>query len=281
MKLSIAMPKIIKPNIELDKLGVDPSLRNMELVSMQFPSVLPEKYVMLWDEFIETQAIQELYASYKKPIGLMYSALAFISYVSNIDSVKYYDVQEFSRKHLNSELQSIVKTLNSNLTRRLFRKLPLISIEVSVQDSYNEVVRGFYEIDAQAYLVFGNNNASRKSEGTFSTTRVKTSLSEELFKYSSYMFGSSTPPDYLLGKKNPGSDKRKFTKHGNLKQIKHYNWNPLEWDIKTYIIRLDENYLAVRVPIKLDMLYFTGSDRPSVIKTRIENQIKQAMRKLK
>lgn len=282
MKLKLSLPKTIKPNFELDKLGVDPSLRDMDLNSMQFPSVLPSRYMMLWEEFIDTQAVKELYGSYKKPVGLMYCALAFVSYIANIDSVKYYDVQEFSRKCINAELANYRKKLQAIFQRKLFNKLPLVDVEVQVADTYNEVVRGFYPVEAQLYLVLGNNKNSVNAEDTFGTRRRVTTLSEELHKYSSYMFGNSKPPEYLLGDKNRATGKRKFTKQRNLKAIKHFDWNLLGFDgLKAYAIRLDENRIALRFPIEIDMLYFTSSDRPSVVKSRIEYQIKQAMRKLK
>jgi hypothetical protein len=281
MKLKLTLPKTINTTLELDKLGVDSDLRNEDLVSLQFPEILPPHYLELWSEFIDTQSAKDLFESYVKPIGLMYCAVAFVSYVANIDSVKYYDIERFSRQSLVRHTTDIVSQLKPIFKQKLFYKLPLINVQVKIDESYNEVVNAYSAVKGNVYLVLGNNKDKKRVGDELSGKYTMTTLSEELYKHSSYMFGNSQPPNELLGVKNKATGERKFTKQSNLTKIKHFDWSSLEFGkLKAYATRNSENTLALRIPIEFNMLYFVGSDRPSMVHQRIENQIKQALRKL-
>lgn len=281
MKLKLTLPKTVNTTLELDKLGVDSDLRSEDLVSLQFPEVLPPEYMELWSQFIDTQSTQELFNSYVKPIGLMYCAIAFVSYIANIDSKKYYDLERFSRQSLSRHSTDIVLQLKPIFKQKLFNKLPLVNVVVKIDDSFNGIVNAFPVLKGNVYLVLGNNRDKQRTGDDYSRSYRVTTLSEELYRHSSYMFGSSVPPEELLGTKIKTTGERKFAKQSNLTKIKHFDWHPLEFGkIKAYGFRASADTLAVRIPIEFNMLYFVGSDRPSMVHLRIENQIKQALRKL-
>lgn len=281
MRVKFSMPKTINVQLELDRLGIDSEVRTEELVSLQFPEILPPEYMELWSQFIETQSVKDLFNSYRKPQGLLYCALSFVSYVTNIDSTNYFDIARFSRQCLMREVQNKINTLKPLFKQKLFYKFPLVRTEASIDDTFNEVVNAYYQVKGNIYFVLGNNNAKEKVEGSYHSRRVLTPFNTELYKYSSYMFGNSVPPESLLGVKNPATGKRKFEKHSNLTKIKHFKWEPLDFGkVQAYALRLDENTMAIRVPIELDMLYFTGSDKPTVVNKRLEYQVKQTLRKL-
>tara|TARA_Y100001963_G_scaffold159957_1_gene266484 strand:- start:4436 stop:5284 length:849 start_codon:yes stop_codon:yes gene_type:complete len=280
MRIGLDMPKYIKPSVELDKLGVEPDLRQELLNSMQFPSILPPQYMPIWENFIDTDSIQELHQHYKKARGLMYVTQAFCSYLSNIDSTQYYDFEDSSKRALRLELDYVVRNLKELMRRKQFHQFRPLDLKVKLNNTYNEVLKGYFQLEADVIFVFGpNKKKSKKVETTFGSKRESRSLSEQLYEHSSYMFGSPTPPDAVLGKAKPNGI-RIIPKHGDLAKLRNYFWGIYKLgSFDAHIVRSGETF-AVKLKLNSNHTFFTGSARQSVAKVRIETLYKEALRKL-